>query len=183
VHARSARSHQQQSQTPPRAGKRQFVPGSDVKARCNRGARATSRLRYCSRLAVTACATEQHEHMQGLRSLFAVGWPREPARAARLSAGCSPGAVRVRFGRVVASPCSWRSRQAGASWKEAPPSVLETTLSSSSIPAYTQSTERQYAMLPNPSIERTSTGLARSTSLVYVSLRGPSQWRPAHVKR
>jgi hypothetical protein len=36
---------------------------------------------------------------------------------------------------------------------------------------------------PNPSIERTSTGLARFTSLVYVSLRGPSQWRPAHVKR
>jgi hypothetical protein len=37
--------------------------------------------------------------------------------------------------------------------------------------------------MPNPSIERTSTGLARSTSLVYVPLRGPSRWRPAHVKR
>jgi hypothetical protein len=36
---------------------------------------------------------------------------------------------------------------------------------------------------PNPSIERTSTGLARSTSLVNVPLRGPSRWRPAHVKR
>jgi hypothetical protein len=36
---------------------------------------------------------------------------------------------------------------------------------------------------PNPSIERTSTGLARSTPQVYVPLRGPSQWRPAHVKR
>jgi hypothetical protein len=39
------------------------------------------------------------------------------------------------------------------------------------------------AETPNPSIERTSTGLARSTSLVYVPLRGPSRWRPAHVKR
>jgi hypothetical protein len=29
--------------------------------------------------------------------------------------------------------------------------------------------------LPNPSIERTSTGLARFTSLVYVPLRGPSR--------
>jgi len=38
-------------------------------------------------------------------------------------------------------------------------------------------------MRPNPSIERTSTGLARFTSLVYVPLRGPSRWRPAHVKR
>jgi hypothetical protein len=36
---------------------------------------------------------------------------------------------------------------------------------------------------PNPSIERTSTGLARSTPLVHVPLRGPSRFRPAHVKR
>jgi hypothetical protein len=130
-----------------------------------------------------ACAIEWHEAVQGLNLLFAVGWPREPARAARHSAGCSPGAVRVRFGCLVAFPCSWRTRQAGASWKEAPPSLLETTLSSSSIPAYTQSTERQCAMLPNPSIERTSTGLAHSAPQVYVPLRGPSRFRPAHVKR
>jgi hypothetical protein len=37
--------------------------------------------------------------------------------------------------------------------------------------------------MPNPSIERTSAGLARSTSLVYFPLRGPSRFRPAHVKR
>jgi hypothetical protein len=37
--------------------------------------------------------------------------------------------------------------------------------------------------MPNPSIERTSTGLARSTPLVHVPLRGPSRFRPAHVKR
>jgi hypothetical protein len=36
---------------------------------------------------------------------------------------------------------------------------------------------------PNPSIERTSTGLALFTSLVDVPLRGPSRRRPAHVKR
>jgi hypothetical protein len=38
-------------------------------------------------------------------------------------------------------------------------------------------------VLPNPSIERTSTGLAHSAPQVYVPLRGPSRWRPAHVKR
>jgi hypothetical protein len=42
---------------------------------------------------------------------------------------------------------------------------------------------RQPKVRPNPSIERTSTGLARFTSLVHVPLRGPSRWRPAHVKR
>jgi hypothetical protein len=36
---------------------------------------------------------------------------------------------------------------------------------------------------PNPSIERTSTGLARYVSLVHVLLRGPIRFRPAHVKR
>jgi hypothetical protein len=36
---------------------------------------------------------------------------------------------------------------------------------------------------PNPSIERTSTGLAHSTPQVYSPFRGPSRWRPAHVKR
>jgi hypothetical protein len=38
-------------------------------------------------------------------------------------------------------------------------------------------------LLPNPSIERTSTGLAHSTPQVYSPFRGPSRWRPAHVKR
>jgi hypothetical protein len=41
----------------------------------------------------------------------------------------------------------------------------------------------QPEMRPNPSIERTSTGLAHSTPQVYVPLRGPSRFRPAHVKR
>jgi hypothetical protein len=36
---------------------------------------------------------------------------------------------------------------------------------------------------PNPSIERTSTGLAHSTPQVYSPFRGPSRFRPAHVKR
>jgi hypothetical protein len=38
-------------------------------------------------------------------------------------------------------------------------------------------------MRPNPSIERTSTGLAHSAPQVYVPLRGPIRFRPAHVKR
>jgi hypothetical protein len=37
--------------------------------------------------------------------------------------------------------------------------------------------------MPNPSIERTSTGLARSTPEVHSPLRGPIRFRPAHVKR
>jgi hypothetical protein len=128
-------------------------------------------------------ATESSNTYNGLGSQFAHGCPRRPALAARHSVGCSPLAVRVRFGRIVAFPCYWRPRQAGARWTEAPPSVLETTLSSSPIQAYTRSNERRNAVLPNPSIERTSTGLAHSTSLVYVPLRGPSRFRPAHVKR
>jgi hypothetical protein len=120
--------------------------------------------------------------MQGQRSLFAVGCPREPARAARHSAGCSRLAVRVRFGRTVASPCSWFPRQAGASWKEAPPSVLETTLSSSPIPAYTQSTERQYAMLPNPSIERRGRGVAPAAALGHSQMEQSMESQISHVR-
>ena len=41
----------------------------------------------------------------------------------------------------------------------------------------------RFTVLPNPSIERTSTGLAHSAPQVYVPLRGPSRFRPAHVKR
>jgi hypothetical protein len=43
--------------------------------------------------------------------------------------------------------------------------------------------ERRARVRPNPSIERTSTGLARFTSLVHVPLREPTRWRTAHVKR
>jgi hypothetical protein len=54
-------------------------------------------------------------------------------------------------------------------------------MSANSCPMHALSTSAK--MRPNPSIERTSTGLARFTSLVYVPLRGPSRFRPAHVKR
>jgi hypothetical protein len=47
----------------------------------------------------------------------------------------------------------------------------------------TWATERNPRVRPNPSIERTSTGLAPFAPQVYVSLRGPSRWWPAHVKR
>jgi hypothetical protein len=47
----------------------------------------------------------------------------------------------------------------------------------------TRTTESQQAVRPNPSIERTSTGLAHFAPQVYVPLRGPSRSRPAHVKR
>ena len=36
---------------------------------------------------------------------------------------------------------------------------------------------------PNPSLERTSTGLARDATQVIVTLRGPSRFRPAQLKR
>jgi hypothetical protein len=82
-------------------------------------------------------ATESLNTYKGLCSLSAQGCPRKPAWAARHSAGSSPAAVRVRSGRTIATHCSWRPREAGANWTEAPPSVLETTLSSSPIQAYT----------------------------------------------
>jgi hypothetical protein len=72
--------------------------------------------------------------------------------------------------------------RAGASWMEAPPSLLETPLSSSSIPAYTQSIERQNAMLPNPSIERTATGWPRYARCSFSASRGQPA-AAAHVKR
>jgi len=37
---------------------------------------------------------------------------------------------------------------------------------------------KRVSAVPNPSIERTSTGLARFTSLVHVPLRGPIRFRP-----
>jgi hypothetical protein len=89
------------------------------------------------------CATETLNTYKGLRLLFAHGYPRKPARAARHSAGCSPVVVRVRFGCIRVSPCSWRLRQAEqAGRKRQPPCVLGTTLSSSLPQAYTRSTER-----------------------------------------
>jgi hypothetical protein len=43
--------------------------------------------------------------------------------------------------------------------------------------------ERQEQVRPNPSVERTSTGLARAATQVIVTLRGPTRFRPAHLKR
>jgi hypothetical protein len=44
-------------------------------------------------------------------------------------------------------------------------------------PPFSSNVGSGHTVTPNPSIERTSTGLARFTSLVYVPLRGPS---PTH---
>jgi hypothetical protein len=43
--------------------------------------------------------------------------------------------------------------------------------------------ELQEQVRPNPSVERTSTGLAHFTPQVYAPLRGPTRFRPAHLKR
>jgi hypothetical protein len=89
-------------------------------------------------------ATGSLNRYKGLRSLLSQGCPRKPARAARHPAGCSPAAIRVRFGCIRVSPCSWRAfatlEQAGR--ERRPRRVLETTLGSSLLQAYTRSTER-----------------------------------------
>jgi hypothetical protein len=48
---------------------------------------------------------------------------------------------------------------------------------------HTRSIGRQERVRPNPSVERTSTGLARAATQVIVTLRGPIRFRPAHLKR
>jgi hypothetical protein len=60
--------------------------------------------------------------------------------------------------------------------------VLGPTLSSSSLRAYTRSTERQNAVLPNPSIEWTSTGWARYARCSSSASRAQPAPAP-HVKR
>jgi hypothetical protein len=63
------------------------------------------------------------------------------------------------------------------------PELCKTLTPSLSRQLRSRAVERKARVRPNPSIERTSTGLARFTSQVYVPLRGPSRFRPAHVKR
>jgi hypothetical protein len=113
-----------------------------------------------------------------------VGRARGLARAARHSAGCSPASVRVRLGHV-GSPrplAPGRLENAGRMKQRSVfPSKyhwvlrLERTTPSRKV--------AKNALRPNPSIERTSTSLAHSAHQVYVPLRGPSRFRPAHVKR
>jgi hypothetical protein len=132
----------------------------------------------------THCAAESLNTYKGLGSLWRTAvrvsllGPPVILRAAHQSRFAFASVV---SGFLLVLGAFAKLEQAGR--KRQPPRVLGTTLSSPLFQAYTRSTERQYAVLPNPSIERTSTGLARSTSLVHVPLRGPSRFRPAHVKR
>jgi hypothetical protein len=117
------------------------------------------------------CAFKPEEQKHFRRSLSAFSHPAGFVQAARPPAGCSPLAVLERDQILQNQHVNLALRQT-ASMTE--PSEFREPLALQA---------RQPEVRPNPSIERTSTGLARSTSLVYVPLRGPSRWRPAHVKR
>jgi hypothetical protein len=103
------------------------------------------------------------------------------AQAARPLAGGSPPAVFGRNQSLQNALTVAAIRQTGQMNER---SELRKTLA---LPMERQlqlrAVERKSRVRPNPSIERTSTGLARFTSLVHVPLRGPSRFRPAHVKR
>jgi hypothetical protein len=105
-----------------------------------------------------------------LRSLSAFSRLGGFAQAARPLAGGSPSAVLDQDQDQIQHfwPALRQTRQ-----MDQPPEFLE--------PFSPQA--RKPRVRPNPSIERTSTGLARFTSLVHVPLRGPIRFRPAHVKR
>jgi hypothetical protein len=117
------------------------------------------------------------------------------AHAARPLAGGSPDFARgraVQTGRSVAA----LSNQGYACSKLTKPTPviavaprLRCTFCPVSIKSMARSVQARAAVQqaqevrPNPSIERTSTGLAREAPQVHVPLRGPIRFRPAHVKR
>jgi hypothetical protein len=104
--------------------------------------------------------TEEHIHYQ--RSLSAFSRLVGLSQAARPLAGGSPLAVLGRDQIVQNQHFNLALRQTSRMNKQ---SEFRETLALQSC---------QPEVRPNPSIERTSTGLARSTSLVYVPLRGPT---------
>jgi hypothetical protein len=144
------------------AGRRRSELEPKAKALCNRGLEHVQELGLAGRAGLSAQACSGSPSFCGLLT-------------DRCSRSLRP---RQGFSLFFAPSPGW-----SRTGRKRPRRVLGPTLSSSSLRTYTLSTERKNAVLPNPSIERTSTGLARFTSLVYVPLRGPSQWRPAHVKR
>ena len=113
--------------------------------------------------------TQMQMHCQ--RSLSALSRLGGLAQAARPLAGCSPPAVLGREQILQIHHFNLALRQT-ARMNE--PSEFRETPAPQTC---------QHKVRPNSSIERTSTGLAHSTSQVHVPLRGPSRFRPAHVKR
>jgi hypothetical protein len=92
----------------------------------------------------------------------------------------------VYFARTKSKPpIPTRLRSARADWaRMSHTSVIYDASARPPKPvSYPSITEPETQVRPNPSIERTSTGLAHSTPQVYSPFRGPSRWRPAHVKR
>jgi hypothetical protein len=102
------------------------------------------------------------------------------AEAGRPLAGGSPSIARSDI-QGIAGLCvlvGWLSLE------QNPSSCLAGVGASSGPDKPLRKAERhQYKVRPNPSIERTSTGLARKAPQVHVPLRGPIRFRRAHVKR
>jgi hypothetical protein len=125
------------------------------------------------------------------RVLTWLGWRRPPARWRAAHQALPAVAL------FISAAWSLRSRTmatSGARLNKPNPALpsrsrLRLTCSRVSIESMARPAQLRVAIRqalevrPNPSIERTSTGLARSTSLVHVPLRGPIRFRRAHVKR
>jgi hypothetical protein len=127
------------------------------------------------------CVIKREEQIHYQRWLLAFSHLVGLSQAARPLAGGSPSVVLGRHQILQNTAELAALRQTGRMNKlREPPETL-----ARSVPQKlrTFATELQLAVRPNPSIERTSTGLAHSATPVYVPLRGPSRWRPAHVKR
>jgi hypothetical protein len=140
---------------------------------------------------------EQMHYQHSLSAFFRlVGF----AQAARPMAGCSPlavlgrkqhhsiGAVTRKLSAEVSGSFQMeRLRRPRCRGEHDPVRIRRLRLHPPLLQELQPPTNRAHAVKrkvrPNPSIERTSTGLARFTSLVYVPLRGPSRFWPAHVKR
>jgi hypothetical protein len=85
--------------------------------------------------------------------------------------------------RAPSQYSSLRRRKAGAIWNKPRVHVGLALVHHPVQAGLAATTERKHKVRPNPSIERTSTGLAREAPQVHVPLRGPIRFRPAHVKR
>ena len=105
----------------------------------------------------------------------------QSAQATRPLAGCSPQSVLERDNVPIFPLALAALEQTG---RISGPSMFREALARSTPQRlHPRATGCQPAVRPNPSIERTSTGLARSTSQVHAPLRGPIRFRPAHVTR
>jgi hypothetical protein len=148
---------------------------------------------FCSKTGQLACIRSKGSHASVLCALRnecpgtrepspkfpAVGLARSghPSAGGWLTAGCP----RTKFKNAQNALAFAAIRQTGN--MKPMPKLCEALAPSMPRQLHLPAVEQRARVRPNPSIERTSTGLAHFAPQVYVPLRGPSRFRPAHVKR